>query len=1395
MNKWLLQLILFITLVLVQNNFLVWAAANDISVPASLEKWHGWVIHHHPELNCSQVTRQKSKQCQWHSPLVIKVLDQQIQFEQTVLLQKQSWIELPGDIGVWPLSVELNGSKAKVMQHNKQPAVFAKAGSYHIKGKINPDKLPLALTLPSTFTFVDFYVDGNQIAQPSIDKQRLILRQGKTIQPKTADTLTVAVFRLLRDGNPLSLETKLELNVSGGNRIEKLGRVLPKGFELTKISAGLALRLDDNGDMEVALEAGRHMVTLSAVLTENISKNAIPSAAVTQEMARHFNMEPGQHWPQQEIWSFAPDRRFRLLDVSGAVIDGSQTKMPMPWQQYTSYLLQSGQGLSLSQKSRGDAEPDQHKLGLQRTLWLNFDGSQFTSQAHLTGTIGHLDRLSANPGYTPGNITINGQGALITTVNGDQGVELLPGRLDLKSLGQQGLALSVNPWAAQISRAKMTVNLAPGYSMFSVNGADHVSYSYLSSWDLWTIFIVILFVVVLAKRFGLVASLIGLLYALAVHEVPEAPGVMTLLLVLGLHFFVNLLAQKSIHVIAKRVYHGVLVLLALSFLPFAVDQARLAIYPQLEKPQQIMTGTHAANLSMAVSEEMGDEDSRKYKQHRQERQQNPRQVKRQETPINSINSLEFQAGDSRAEVRQTAPMKNAVPGNKTQVMAQYQAHYQSGVMVQTGPGKPAWQWNRVVLRWTGPVAADQQLKMIITPPWFNRSLHLARILLFMMLGYLFVKSQYLTKVNLTAPGVNIWLLAIMLGGAGLVSPKGYADDFPSQALLDEYYQRLSEPATCSPDCFAYNNVELELSENVVLLKIKVATLAEVAVPLPLNLTQIRSVKLTLNGKPSTLLTKHARRGEAYLLLKEGVHQLVLEINVAELVQLDFQFAQNVDFARYHGDAWQVTGIEKQSIPFRGIHLKKLTKKKPQQGESSLIAAPIQPLVRVTRIIRLGIDWTIETQVSRIAPQRGPINLRVPLLIGESVTSNKVKVKQRHVLLNFGPNASHKSWHSVLDKNSPLHLKAQVHSETPPSKQYVEVWQLVPSLNWHISYQGLDPIKSTNRANSLTWWPLAGDALSLTVERPAPVAGVSNSLDEVTLHYHPGQRQAKTALALSFRASQGSDYPLTLPSDANISGITMNGQRIIYAQQAGKVLLPLPPGDSTFVVEWSQDKALEFITSTAQVNLPQAANINITTHMPSNRWVLGVAGPLIGPAVLFWGVLLVIVTIGIALGRQSWSPLKSWQWALMGTGIATSYWPTTLLVVAWFGVLAHRHLLINADTSVTKFKLVQGAIAVLTLVMLLTLIASVANSLMFGFADMQIIGNGSTATGLNWYQDVVETHLPSTRVLSVPMWSYQILMLLWSVWLSSSLMKWLHWGWLHFSQDGAWKTAKPDSAQG
>jgi hypothetical protein len=69
--------------------------------------------------------------------------------------------------------------------------------------------------------------------------------------------------------------------------------------------------------------------------------------------------------------------------------------------------------------------------------------------------------------------------------------------------------------------------------------------------------------------------------------------------------------------------------------------------------------------------------------------------------------------------------------------------------------------------------------------------------------------------------------------------------------------------------------------------------------------------------------------------------------------------------------------------------------------------------------------------------------------------------------------------------------------------------------------------------------------------------------------------------------------------------------------------------------------------------------------------------------------------------------------------------------------------------------------------------------LLGNPEMFISGNNSTRTQLQWFQARSGTLLPTCGCVSVSIWWYRFLMLLWALWLAVSVLRWLATAWKAF----------------
>ncbi len=99
-------------------------------------------------------------------------------------------------------------------------------------------------------------------------------------------------------------------------------------------------------------------------------------------------------------------------------------------------------------------------------------------------------------------------------------------------------------------------------------------------------------------------------------------------------------------------------------------------------------------------------------------------------------------------------------------------------------------------------------------------------------------------------------------------------------------------------------------------------------------------------------------------------------------------------------------------------------------------------------------------------------------------------------------------------------------------------------------------------------------------------------------------------------------------------------------------------------------------------------------------------------------------------------------------------------------------------------LIQIGLVILTLIALGTIISAISVGLL-GNPDMMIAGNGSYSHFLNWYSDRVLDTITQPTTITLSIWYYRALILIWSVWVAFSLIKWLKWAWFVFTKDEVW----------
>ena len=1333
------------------------AMALDLAaIPEPLQSWIPWVLHDVRDRDCPYLFNAPARRCVWPGQLQVDVTAQGGQFTLEVdvfqTAGQTTWVPLPGRQGLWPLEVTTNGRPQVVVLHEGGPALGLAAGHHRLEGRFDWPTLPESLPVPVDYGLVTLRIDGKPSAIPNTPGQ-LWLKSGGASVPadQQTDRLDLQVFRNLTDEQPLQVITQLVLDVAGAQReVTLTGAQLPGTVPMT-LESPLPTRLEPNGDLRVQVRPGHWTLRLTTRHLAPVTTLALPA-------------QPAP-WPAEEIWVFDARPALRLVELAGPVaIDPRQTQLPALWQALPAYRLIAGESLQLQVQRRGDPEPAPDQLGLKRQLWLDFDGRGMTAKDTISGLMTRAWRLEAGPGLELGSVALNGEAQFVTTLDGQQrGVEVRRGAVELSADSRLSGDLRTLPaagWAQDVNSLAVTLNLPPGWRLWSAQGVDNLPDTWLHRWTLLDIFLVLIATVAVARLWHWRWGLLALVTLVSIWHEAAAPRQVWLHLLAAIALLSVLPSGRIRQLVSAYRNVGLLVLVASSVV-FMVGHLRLGLYPQLEYPYQIATGNpqYAAAPAQEVAVQEG--------------------------------AVGDSAESSGAEMKvlEHAPMPASLAAmrrlSKSDAPSAH-SDYDPGALVQTGPGLPSWRWTAVQLGWNGPVPQTQLLGLVLLSPTVNLCLALLRIVLLASLLALFLRAAFgrMAAAPSTAAKAAAKIAAMVMGIIVMtVVPVPTRADIPDPALREELRQRLLMAPECLPNCAEVPRARVELQADKLSIWLEVHATQAVGFPLPGRADQWLAQTVLIDGNPGTTLWR-ASDGVLWSVVPAGVHQLVLSGAVPARTSFEIPFQLIPQRATASASGWTVDGLRPDGSSESQLIFTRLASQTSQTGTEALEARSLPAFFAVERTLRLGLDWRVETRIRRLTPPGAAAALQVPVLAEEAVTTPDIRVAAGMVTANFTADQTEFAWESVLTRRASVTLTA------PSTSEWMETWRADISPIWHAELAGIPVIHhQSDRGQWLPeWQPWPQESVTLSLTRPTGVPGQTLTIDRSRLQIAPGRRATDATLDVTLRSSQGAQHTLTLPAHAELQTLSINGTPQPIRQEGRNVTLPVSPGETQLTLHWRTDEALvtHFISPAFSLGTP-SVNATLNVRLPEDRWTLAVGGPRLGPAVLFWGVLGVIMLVAFGLGRTRFTPLAAWQWALLGIGLSQTTIFNALLVVGWLFALAWRARL-PANVTKTQFNLVQLGLAVLTLMALSMLFQAIQHGLL-GTPNMQITGNGSSAYDFNWFQDRADDAYPVAWVWSVPLWFYRGLMLAWALWLAFALLGWLRWGWAAYSRDGVWRSVK------
>jgi len=1323
------------------------------AIPPDLAEWQEWVQYEQeyrtcPTLNGGSLNSQNLKKkssylCAWPGKLVLSADEQGARFTQIWNIIDESKVPLPGNKQYWPQQVLVNQTKAIVLEDKNQPYILLPKGEYTIAGVFNWQKRPESLLIPKQIGLVDLTVNGKKQDFIKREKSRVWLGDVEKVEQKEKDFLKIWVNRLIRDSHPMRMTMAIELDIGGRAREQKLTRIDLEDYQLMFIDSELNTWIDSQGDIWVQLKPG------SYELRFEFKVHGFPQ--------KFKFSETGESWPQQEIWIYQSNERLRSTLIEGASPIDSDQGFVKEWQGLPHYILDHGGTFKINERHRGISH-SADSLSLERNMWLSFDNKTYYFFDTILGQKSKDWRVSTIDNYRLSQLSNHGEERLITYDDKQRtGAEVRTPQISIYAGGEVEAKnmQHASGWDINFATTRINLNIPPGRKLITIGGADNSYGDWISDWDLIDLFFVLITLALVFKLFGWMPSVFALVVLILGYHESNMPTFLWFNLIAALGLVTKITNQKLLKYF--NIYKWISVsMLLIVLLPFLADQIRFTLYPQLEMERSLTSGSYGTTFGFMS----GSDLSEVYEEESPQSIAPMASLKKSRAPRNPQSIVITGSGIKHSDLDNT---------------------YEQGAIIQAGKGKPNWGWQKAQYSWNGPVDGSEKVKITILSSSWVRVLRVTLILFSVLwLLAIFNKSMGLGNklkklVQTQAKSSTAASVIFLLVGLSPFIQSVEASEYPSERLLNELQERLYPTPECSPDCVTLTQAKMRVKNKSLTLNLNYQSGTDIAALIPTS-ADWRINDLQLNGKK----VKNIWRNQtgSWVSLSKGQSNLVIHATLKDKSELTIKFPERPKIFNFLTEGWDISGVNLQKLVSDSVQLTRIAKPKvkTENEDKNILATTaqeqsIEDLYLVVRHFSFASQWRLSTEVIRQAPIKGVLTAKVPLLSFEKPLQMTENVKDGLMHLVMPSNSSRISWESSISGDATFELTALSQSSASES------WEILVYPNWNINIDGIPAVKPNNLSHDEFWvyqyFPRGGEKLSFSLTKPPSAQGASVAITKVKQNHQLSKRKTATELVIDYRATRAEPLLIEI-GDAELKDIMHDADQVNLGKVDGAISIGLKPGEHQLKLRLESQSPIEFKVDVNQIKLNQEfTNSSIRIDLPNNRWLIAAKGPGYGPAILYWGELIFFMLLAIGLSRLPFSPLRYWQWLVLGLGMSTFSWPALALVIAW--ILGSQWKRENQSTS-QAFPITTSWITLFsTIVAVLTLVTAVPFGLLQS-PDMGVVGNGSYGNSLLWFLDQGDGELGSVSVYTLPLWVYKILMLLWSTWLSFSLIRWIGWTW-------------------
>jgi len=716
---------------------------------------------------------------------------------------------------------------------------------------------------------------------------------------------------------------------------------------------------------------------------------------------------------------------------------------------------------------------------------------------------------------------------------------------------------------------------------------------------------------------------------------------------------------------------------------------------------------------------------------------------------------------------------------------------------QTGQAEPSWTgpvWTVVVDREVEPDAA---MKLWLVSPAVNLLIAAIRAAALAGMALLLALAGWPKFVDeLGASAKTLLAVAVLFFGAPAL-----AEAAPPKELLDELKARVNAtvvPAPspkCGTDCALVSALRVGITERTLTLDAELHMAGPGVYGLPGSFDTWMPTEVTVDGSPAEALA--ARNQRLVVRLEEGLHRVVMRGPVAGTsLSLSVGAPKRVEVT---ADGWTVAGIDEHDTATHLQFAREGASEYPLDetvgqdplatdgapSDDSKVSQDLPAWLYVDREIDIGPRWTVKTTVTRLNAGPSPLTIKVPLLEGEQMIESSRPIDDPKATLTLASANEAVTWTSVLDPRAKLILAA-------PAGPWTERWVLSCDAAWQCDAQGIPPTRRDGARRVYHPWP--GELLEVALFKPVPAEGPRLSVDDAALDLAVDEDDTTATLTLSLRSSTVGERTITIPEEARLQSVAVDGHEVPTSKQSQAIRLTFQPGDHLVRMEWKQDEGVRSVYSTPAVSLGGEAidaRVTVTFNANDGRVVLHARGDGHGPRAWLgpWLCVLVVVALLLHAMNRDRRAVRLHDWFLLGLGVPSALLP---LVVLWLLWLGQRRRFVAATARDTTHNAIALATMVLSVVTAIAVIATVRPLLLDGMATS--LSNLYThGNPLSWYVGETSDAMPQGSVWSVSPSLWRGLWVAWVAWFGWRCVAWVRWARAQLRDGGGWRWPAPAAA--